>query len=79
MKVLIVFAMVVLFWASNAGADCKGDCEQDFKTATQECQTTYNNPENKQPDQLQQCLDKAEADYKACLYNCSDEWGTHGN
>jgi hypothetical protein len=65
------------FWASNAGADCKEDCEQNYKTAVEEYQTTYNNPENKRPDQLQDCLYKAEADYKSCLGQCKDEWGTH--
>lgn len=74
MRYLFFLAMLVLFCASNAQADCKTDCEQEFKTATQECQGTYNNPENKQPDQLQQCLDQAEADYKSCLDQCEDEW-----
>jgi len=79
MKLLIVLAMVVLLWVTNAGAGCKEDCDRDFKETTQECQTKYNNPENKQPDQLQECLDQAEADLKMCLDNCSDEWGTHGD
>jgi hypothetical protein len=79
MKVLIVFAMVVLFWAFNAQAGCKEDCDQDYKRAVEECQTTYNSPDNKQPDQLQECLDQAEADYKMCLDQCKDEWGSHGD
>ncbi|WAC09068.1 MAG: hypothetical protein OS130_07800 [Thermodesulfobacteriota bacterium] len=77
MRVLLVFAMVVLFWAFNARADCKHDCDLDYERATQECQTQYNNPENKQPDELQDCLDQAEADLKSCLENCKDEWDTH--
>jgi hypothetical protein len=72
MRALLVFAMVVLFWASNAGADCKTDCEQDYKTATEECQTTYNVTND--ADQLQNCLDQAKADYEPCLEECKDEW-----
>jgi len=72
MRALLVFAMVVLFWASNAGADCKTDCEQDYKTAIEECQTTYNVTND--ADQLQNCLDQAKADYESCLEECKDEW-----
>jgi hypothetical protein len=77
MRFVIMLVLVVVFWASNAGAGCKEDCDQDHKRAVEECQTTYNNPENKQPDQLQECLDQAEADYKSCLDQCKDEWDTH--
>lgn len=38
---------------------------------------TYNNPENPDPDQLQECLDQAESDYNSCLEDCKDEWDTH--
>ena len=72
MRALLVFAMVVLFWASNAGADCKTDCEQDYKTAIEECQTTYNVTNDS--DQLQDCIDQAKADYESCLEECKDEW-----
>ena len=77
MRALIVFAMVVLFWASNAGADWKEDCKQNYKKAVEEYQTTYNNPENKRPDQLQECLDQAKSDYDSCLDKCKDERDTH--
>jgi len=79
MKLLIGIAMVVLFWAANAGAGCKEDCDRDFRIATQDCQTKYNNPENKDPDQLQECLDEAEDRLKSCREDCKDEWGTHGD
>jgi hypothetical protein len=72
MRLLILLTFVVLFCASNAGADCKTDCEQEFKTATQECKTTYNDPDS--ADQLQECLDQARTDYDSCLDECRDEW-----
>lgn len=77
MRLLIVLALVVFFCASNAGADCKEDCEGDLNIATQECQTTYNSPENPDPDRLQSCLDQAKSDYDSCLEQCKDEWDTH--
>jgi hypothetical protein len=75
MRLLILLALVVLFCASNAGADCKEDCEGDYKTAIQECKTTYHDPDS--ADQLQECLDQAKSDYDSCLDQCKDEWDTH--
>jgi len=72
MRLLILLAFVVLFCASNAGADCKSDCQQDYFNARGECQTTYN--VTKDSDQLQSCLDQAKADYESCLSECQDEW-----
>jgi hypothetical protein len=67
-----VLAFVILFCASNAGADCKGDCEQDYNTAIEECKTTFSVTNNS--DQLQSCIDQAKADYESCLEECKDEW-----
>lgn len=72
MRLLILLALVVLFCASNAGADYKEDCEQDYNTAIEECKTTYNDPSD--ADQLQECRDQAKSDYDSCLSQGADEW-----
>jgi hypothetical protein len=75
MRLLIVLAFVALFCASNAGAFCKDDCEQNYFTAKEQCKTRYNNPEDpKCAENCQLCIDQAYADYKSCLSECGDEW-----
>ena len=70
MRLLLVFALIFLFCASNAGADCKSDCEKNYFTEQEECQTEYTDD----PDQRQICLDQAKDDYESCLEECKDEW-----
>jgi hypothetical protein len=72
MRLLIVLVFVILFCASNAGADCKERCEQDYNTAQEECNTTFSATND--ADQLQNCIDQAKADYESCLEECKDEW-----
>jgi len=80
MKLLILLALVVFFCASNAGADCKKDCERDYFTAIQECKSTYNKPEDpKCEEKCQLCIDQAKKDYDSCLDQCKEEWDTHDN
>jgi hypothetical protein len=75
MRLLILFAFVVLFCASNAGADCKSDCQQVYFNAIEECKSTYNHPEDpKCSENCQICIDQANTDYKSCLSECRDEW-----
>ncbi len=47
MRLLIGLALVVFFCASNAGADCKSDCQENYFNAMEECKTTYSDPELK--------------------------------
>lgn len=72
MRVLVLLAFLFLFCASTAGADCKQDCEQDYKIAIEECQTEYSDPDD--ADELQACRDQAKSDYDSCLEECKDEW-----
>ena len=78
MRYLFFLAMLVLFCASNAGADCKTDCLKDYNTAIRECKATYNDPNDpKCAEKCQECLDQAKSDYDSCLDQCKDEWDTH--
>ena len=78
MRLLILFALVVLFCSSNAWADCKSDCQQDYFNAMEECKTTYSNPTDPEcAEKCQECLEQAKSDYGACLDQCTDDWDTH--
>jgi len=68
-----MLALVVLFCASNAGADWKSDCEQKYFKAIEECKSRFNDPND---PQCQACIAQAKADYKSCLHDASDEWDT---
>ncbi len=76
MRVLIIFIMYVLFCASNAGADCKQDCEQKYLATIRECYVIYD--ASKGSDEGKSCLirsfDQARTDYEKCLSDCRSEW-----
>lgn len=72
MRAFVLFVFLVLFCVSSAGAFCKEECEQDYKTATESCNIEYNDPDD--ADLLQECLDQAKNDYDSCLEECMDEW-----
>ena len=70
MRYLFFLAMVVLFCASNAGADCKSDCQDTYDTAVSDCQSEYDGPYD--TNQRQNCIDEAKADYESCIEQCEE-------
>jgi hypothetical protein len=72
MRLVLLLVFLFFFCASNAGADCKSDCEEDYLKAKDECGATYDATGD--ADERQICLDQAKADYESCLEECKDEW-----
>ena len=73
---LILLALIVLFCASNARADCKGDCEQGYLATIRECYVIYDGSKGSEEGKscLLRSLDQAKTDYEKCLSDCRSQW-----
>ena len=74
MKFLSSLAVVLLLYLSNAWADCKSDCQDEYQSEVNSCKTQYDDPDD--ADQLQMCLDDARSEYESCIAECEDSTQT---
>ena len=68
MRLLVIFSIPIIFFASNSWAGCKSDCKDEYQAAKEECQSLYDDPGD--ADQLQNCIDDAYSNYESCIEDC---------
>ncbi len=74
MKLLIgCLAAIVILFGSQVWADCKSDCEEDYRAEVESCKSLHDDPDD--PDdagELDVCLDSAKKEYDSCINECTD-------
>ena len=66
----IGLAALLAVAAAAARADCANDCSSSYEAAMTACRQA--NPDPSQLDQLQSCMDEAQASYGACVEHCEN-------
>lgn len=73
MKCLISLTLAFILFGAQAWADCKSDCEEDYRAEMESCKTLHDDPND--PDdvgELEVCLESAKKEYESCLSECKD-------
>jgi hypothetical protein len=74
MKVIVgCLAAIVILFGSQVWADCKADCEEDYRAEVESCKTLHDDPND--PDdagELEVCLRSADKEYESCISECKD-------
>ena len=73
MRLLICFAMAVILCGSQAWADCRSDCEDEYQSEAKSCRNLHDDPND--PDdvgEFEVCMDSAEKEYQSCISECKN-------
>ena len=74
MRLLIgCLAAVLILFGSQAWADCRSDCEDDYRAEVESCKSLHDDPND--PDdvgELEVCMESAKKEYESCINECTD-------
>jgi hypothetical protein len=68
--VAFVLVSIIFGFSLRSIADCKSDCQDEYKSEVDSCKTLSDDPD--EPDALETCLDEAQSQYESCIEQCED-------
>jgi outer membrane murein-binding lipoprotein Lpp len=63
--VLLAIASAMIVWAG-----CKTDCNDEYDSAVESCNSSYDDPEDS--DDLTQCIQSAKDESQSCIEECDN-------
>ena len=67
---LLIFVLIVFGFSLRSLAGCKSDCQDEYDSEVDSCQTLYDDPA--EADTLRVCIDDAKSEYQSCINECED-------